>query len=167
MPRVGESFEYRELVPVFHGPLSEATILRGALAARGLETLISNEVIKSLHPFVTGANALDVELVAPESDAESVRSEIEKLRGGEFCLEGESDSEPLHRSDALGRRVRWSVCCVATIPVGAVLGFHYLSSFTDSDTRPRYHRLNVLASIYAIAVSLASLVALLGSGLSH
>jgi diadenosine tetraphosphate (Ap4A) HIT family hydrolase len=72
---------YRDLVPVFHGSYVDVVALQAALGARGLTTFIPNENIKVSDPFITGANALEFNLMAPEEEAVAVREAIREFRG--------------------------------------------------------------------------------------
>jgi hypothetical protein len=72
--------EYTDLEPVFFGSYVEAVTIRSTLDANGYETFIPNENMKVTDPFVTGANALDVQLLARAGEVEEIRALLDELR---------------------------------------------------------------------------------------
>ena len=81
--------EFKELPVVFHGELSEATILRSALEAAGFDTFMEDEYLKVTDPFATGAGPLWVKLLARPEDAVDIEAAIKELRSGDLALPDE------------------------------------------------------------------------------
>ena len=81
--------DYPDLTVVFHGDLSEATILRSALEAAGLDTFMEDENMKVMDPVATGPSPLWVKLLARTEDAPDIQAAIEELRSGKLALPDE------------------------------------------------------------------------------
>ncbi len=81
--------EYPNLTVVFHGSLSEATILRSALEASGFDTFMEDENMKVTDPVATGSSPLWVRLLARNDDAPDIEAAIGELRSGKFALPDE------------------------------------------------------------------------------
>ncbi len=81
--------ESQGLTVVFHGELSEATILRSALEAAGFDTFMEDENLKVTDPFATGAGPMWVKLLAREEDAADITAAVEELRSGDLALPDE------------------------------------------------------------------------------
>lgn len=163
-------------VAVNQGSLAEVTSLQVALRRKGIETLVRDEELKAINPFLAGGGgALDYELLAAREEAEDVRAAILLLReeSGEldpaiWSEAGDAD-EALH---ALARRVRWAALLVLLAPIGAWLGSEYLVRSARTDRRSRRHGLTLAAMAlamvetgllgYLIAEILATVAGLLG-----
>ncbi len=81
--------EFKDLPVVFHGELSEATILRSALESAGFDVFMEDENLKVTDPFATGAGPLWVKLLARLEDEADIRAAIEELRSGDLALPDE------------------------------------------------------------------------------
>lgn len=75
LPRLA-NLEFQELEPVFVGSLSEALALRASLGAMGLAVFLVDETMKSVDPFITGADVFNVGIVAACDQADRVREAI-------------------------------------------------------------------------------------------
>lgn len=71
----------RDLVPVFNGSMGEVLSIQAALAARGIETVVKDEILKTIDPSILGGNIFDVTLCAPAESAEEVRAVLRSRRG--------------------------------------------------------------------------------------
>lgn len=167
---------YRELKTVFVGSFSGALALQAALAARGLETFILDEMVKTIDPFITGGNALDVRLQAPadrEKDTVAVIRELHRdpgvlQEGAATAVEGGSAGEPepvltekeddigqcpdplLAEVEDLGARVRWASLVGVIGPLGIAYGLRYFLKAERLSRRPRQHGINVVAFFLCI-----------------
>ena len=83
--------EFKELPVVFHGELSEATILRSALEAAGFELFMEDENLKVTDPFATGAGPMWAKLLARAEDEPDIKAAIEELRSGDLALPDEDE----------------------------------------------------------------------------
>jgi len=83
--------EFPNLTEVFHGPLSEATILRSALESAGFETFMEDENMKVMDPVATGPSPLWVRLLARDADVPDIEAAIEELRSGKLALPDEDE----------------------------------------------------------------------------
>lgn len=160
---------YRDLVPVFSGDYARAVLVRSALEANGIEAFIPNENIRVADPFMTGANALDVTLVVAAHRADAAAEVLAGL--GDHSREvarreaetGGPDDHERARLAVLGRRIRFGVCCVVTLPLAAWYGVQYLSASARSGIAPPDHGLNVLLSLVALGGVLLAVVWLIAT----
>ena len=149
-----------EPAPVFHGPMVEAMVIRSVLDAHGFTTHIEGEALKTLHPFLTGANALDVRLLASSEDMPGIAEVLPEMRSAHDPAEHRSTD--LEKLEALGVRTRWA--CVASaiavvapvhmssvsalilvclLPIALTLGVKYLERARRVADRPRFHGVTV------------------------
>lgn len=160
---------YRNLVPVFHGKYARAVLLRSTLEANGIEAFIPNENIKVADPFATGAGALVVEVVVAADRVEAaaeVLADLE-LRSRDAAEREAADAtaDDLEREELarIGRRVRYGVLCVVTLPFAAWSGVQYLSATSRRGVAPPDHGFNVLLSLVAIGATLLGAVLLIAT----
>ena len=106
----GDQPEYTDLEPIFFGAYVEAVTIRSTLAANGYETFIPNENIKVMDPFVTGANALDVQLLARVGEVEEIRALLDELR----------ESAPETEARSTSQRTGWWIVIFLMFGVGLV-----------------------------------------------
>ena len=150
-----------ELVPVYRGPLPEILALRASLGAEGIETVIRNENIKSIDPFITGGAIFDATLLAPEDAAQEAARSIRELRGRHDDSERatEAASEP-SRAEALGKRIRWSCAAFLFAPLALYLTPAYLREARKG--QPPGHG----STLFAIAVACVEVLAMVAVALN-
>lgn len=123
-----------EMETVLLGSWAEVLVLQAALEDQGIQTFIPNQNIKTIDPYITGMNALDVRLQVPRLQFPLAAEALTRLR--EEKQEGH-DPELLFPVEALGRRVRWATLILP--PVGLVFGILYLLKTRPMQTKPIHH----------------------------
>ena len=132
-------------ITVFRGSMAEGTVCRGLLEANEIPAQILDENIKYIDPFITGRNALDVELQVP-SDREAAAREALDYRPPP-----EEQPEPVEPSEArarkLGDRIRWSSILLVTMPYALWLMGPYLAEVRKLGRRPDGHGWTITAFV--------------------
>jgi hypothetical protein len=147
----------RRWTTVFSGPMSEALVCQGLLDSNGLATHLLDQNIKVIDPFITGANAFDVQLQVP---AEDVRAAKEMLAwrpddDREIVAAIEPAEERVRR---LGKRIRWASIQMFTAPYVLCLAWPYFRGVKQLGRRPE----DYAWTIAALGFSLVTLATILG-----
>jgi hypothetical protein len=147
-------------VTIFTGAFHEVLATQAVLESNGIPTIMPGALMKSVDPFVTGANPLDAFLQVPIS-AQPLAAEILGLRAEGS---GSPDSRALREQSSLSpeqqvasklarlaRNIRW--CC--TIPLfgwllGALMGVQYFRTTRGETNRPEGHRITLIIWISEI-----------------
>jgi hypothetical protein len=148
------------MVTVFAGPLWEATILRGRLEEEGIPAVLPDETIKTMDPFITGANAFDFSLAVRADHAAQATELLASWRGEPKP----SAEEPalLEELRSLSRRARWASIWVVTAPYALVLAYRYVSMARRFGVRPRDYPYTLLAVLMSVALLMTMAVLLAG-----
>ena len=164
-----------ELVTVFWGSSSETTAIDAVLSSHGFHPFVRDQIIKNIHPFVTGGNVFEVQLQVPTSEAGAAVETLEELRKN-FQAPEESDGEEqdhkersFQQVEQRSRRILWTVVfLIALSPlqllnpfVGAValvaciaLGVFYRNGVRAAGITPSHHKATVGSLILATALTL-------------
>jgi len=140
-------------ITIFHGSLAEALVLRGRLEANGVAALLCDENTKIIDPFITGADALSVDLqVSSEAASEAGRilRDRERVPGEESAQQAELRK--------LADRIRWA----SLVTIGAPVAIHlFLFRFVPLSRRlgwrPEGHVFTLGAVAYSLVVILLAL----------
>lgn len=141
---------------VLHAPMAEALVCRGLLESNGLPTRILDENIKVIDPFITGANALGVQLQVTEDRAVEAK-EILDYRPPPDEAQDER-AEPLgpveKRVRELGFRIRWASILTVTAPYALWLAWPYYLGTRSLDRPPEEHGWTIAAIVYSALLML-------------
>jgi hypothetical protein len=159
---------YRELVPVYSGSLSEVIALQAALGSLGFETIIEDEAMKTIDPFITGACGLTTTLSAPATHAVATQAALRILRSDPPLPRPAAPGEPEEALEAVlaatSRRIRFACMAGLLAPVGLLLGVKYMALSSELETRPHHHTFTV-AAIALCAVETVVLAAATASSM--
>jgi len=140
-------------ITVFHCSMVEATVCRGLLESNEIPAQILDENIKYIDPFITGRNALDVELQVPTDRAAEA---LEILNYGPPPQEQPETVEPSEtRARKLGERIRWSSILLITMPYALWLIGPYASEVRKLGRRPEGHGWTIKAFVMSAVLLIA------------
>ena len=158
------------MTTIHAGPLWEVQLLQGKLDEEGIPSFIPDELTKRVDPFITGANALNVQLQVRQADVARAEPFILEYRtktrgadeapeavvGGERGGDDEGlDEEARADLDAQtrrGRRLRWASLLVVTAPLGLLIGGAYLAAMRRGAPHPSGHGMNLAAIALSAAL---------------
>lgn len=143
------------LQTIFKGPYGEAIALRAILEQEGYETLILDENIKNIDPFMLGGIAFHVTLQASEEQAEEI---LRFLRENRAAPEPPEPPQPPSSVEMLGQRVRWLAAFMILAPLVVYFGFRYLLRSAGQHPRPRNHALTYTVIVFALLEVVAFVV---------
>ena len=137
---------------IYGGPLGIAKALQASLESAGFFAFIPGENVKTLDPFITGANSLTVSLQVPDTEAEAAR---------EFLA---NPYEPIDEEDPLDRRARsirsrilWGLLIqlwngIFPIPVPLCFAMSYRRIVAEMESPPWRHVSTCVALIASLVV---------------
>lgn len=140
-----------DLVTVYYGPIWKILLIEGRLEAEGIPVLVPDRMIKTIDPFITGSNSLDLRLQVPSKYADAARALLAEEEDEERHAEElpPADAEVLELT-RLGRRICFAVLIPFTSPWALWYAPEYLRRAAALDVKPRGHWL-VLAA-FALSV---------------
>lgn len=135
------------LLTVFSGPLGMALTTRTVLESAGFSPFIAGEHMKTLDPFDTGANALEVAVQVPAREPVAA-TEFLGGREPETTLTEEDEAEEPGAGECqrVRQRIMWAflaqmLCCL--IPFPLLFAPRYLRLAASLPARPAGHALTV------------------------
>lgn len=153
-------------VTIFMGEPWRVALLEGELESAGILTLVPDRVIKTIDPFITGANALDLRLQVPafqQTAALDLLAQAELERPAPEALT--PDEAWLVRKNAEGRRLRFAALFPFTIPLVPWLAWRYFSGWRGGARKPAGHGFTVFALGYSL-LAFVAIAVLAGDWLS-
>lgn len=128
---------------IYTGPMARVLPLQAALEGNGFLTYIADQNMKTIDPFATGLNCLDVQLQVPEIDLGPVAAALQELESGEGDAPEVAPEETSQESEDLSKLRRFGVrACFAALlfsPLGLILTTMYLMQSRYHDPRPKAH----------------------------
>lgn len=145
-----------ELVTVYSGPVWRVLLLEGRLEAEGIPALVPDRIIKTIDPFITGANALELRLQVPSRHLAAARAVIaEDAPEPRAIPETDPDALRAREVAALGRRIRWAAWFGFTSPFALSYALRYFREAVALPQPPPGHRLTIAAIPIAILTGIA------------
>ena len=132
---------------VFYGSMAEVLVRQGLLESNGLPTHILDEHMKVIDPFITGVDALGVQLQVTEDRALEARKMLD-YRPPSF---EEPDPRELaeERVRGLGLRIRWASILGITAPYALWLARPYFRAVKALGRPPPEHGWTIAALAFS------------------
>jgi hypothetical protein len=96
-------------VTVFTGPPLEVELMQGRLEAEGFLAFQPDRLTKTVDPFITGPNPLEVRLQVPDDAASAARALIERLRAANAADDADEGAKGTRRGVGRADRHRKTV----------------------------------------------------------
>lgn len=144
-----------DLVTVYAGPVWRVLLLEGEFAAEGIPCLVPDRMIKTIDPFITGANALDLRLQVPAEHAEAARALIAAHAAEKSAAPPPAPEDARALEVArLGRRIRWASLFGFTAPIAFYYAPRYFREAAALTDLPAEHRWTIAALPLAAGTAL-------------
>ncbi|MDA1261098.1 MAG: hypothetical protein O3A20_10830 [Planctomycetota bacterium] len=146
-----------DLVTVYTGPMWRVLLLEGRLLAEGIPVLVPDRMIKTIDPFITGANAFDLRLQVP---AENAKAATVIIAEGEATERAAPELDPAAKEvlevERLGRRLCYAAMFGFTSPLTLWYAAPYLHRAAALELKPRGH-------VYALASIPLAILLMIGA----
>ena len=143
-------------VTIFMGEPWRVALLEGELESAGILTLVPDRMIKTIDPFITGANPFALRLQVPNFQCAAALEVIGvEPQNQEVPAAQDSDVAWLARKSAEGRRIRRAALFLITAPLVPWLAVRYFSGLRGRAQMPPGHLFTVLATGYSLGVIFA------------
>lgn len=154
------------MVTIHGGPAWDVELLAMQLADAGIDCYFPEKMVRTVDPFITGANPLESRLQVRATDAarateviEQARARLEPGRVVGDDLDGEDDEEseggedssaPREEVESLARRTRWAalfglMVMGLTLPLAILTGWLYLRASRAYGIRSQAHGMTLAA----------------------
>ena len=148
-----------DLVTVYVGPHARVAVLEGLLAAVGIPSFVPDRMLKTIDPFITGANPLDLRLQVP---TQFVARTLTLLATDETVTRDEAERDPeAARSlevTRLGRRIRFAALFGFTSPFALAYARRYLREARALPEPPAMHFWTLAAIPLAVVTACTALI---------
>ena len=138
---------------VLMAPQLETFVLKATLEEEGIPCFLPDGHIKTIDPFVSGANALMHAVQVREEHLEKAREILEAVRNESPPIEEEEDRHDLllQRTEDIGRRIQWATIFVLTHPIVPFLARDYFKRRSYLRVEPQGHRFTMAALLFFTA----------------
>jgi hypothetical protein len=145
---------------VFHGSMVEAIVCRGLLESNEVPVRILDENIKVIDPFMTGANALGIQLQVPTERESEAREMLDYRPPPEERPEPKTADEQSVR--AIANRIRWCSIMGLTAPIALLSAPAYFAGVKRLGRSPDEHRWTIASLVLSAVLVLIFLSFALG-----
>ena len=153
--------EKMDLVTIYAGAPWRVALIEAELAAEGVPCFVPDRLTKTLDPFITGSNALDLRLEVPENFAADARAILAAWEAETENTPPEDPAEARAREVAkMGMRIRWAALFWITSPFALYYALPYLRAVAALGCKPRGHRLTIAAMPLALLMCILGIILL-------